>query len=499
MVAAALVVASIGGRVADPPATTTRPPAPAVRILLVGDVMLGRGVADVASLDPSSIFADVAPIFERADLTLANLESPLTARDLLDGVANDLRADPVTARLLAGAGFDVATMANNHAGDAGLEGVADTVAAADAAGLVIAGVGTDARDALAPIFLEAAGVTVAIVAADATGASRQPRDPHPDPDPGPDPGAAARHVVAAWDDDLVAGAITSARDAADVVIMSLHAGAEYLDVPDRDTALRAARLVDLGVDVVWGHGAHVRHPIEVVGAHRFAVVATSLGNLLFDRQLVPGTGTGTVLEVLAGADGVVAMRTGTVRHAHGRVGPVTWDPPVGDAVAFDDGWFDLLATPRVEPMPDPPPVPGIVAPHDVVAVASGDVDVDGLTETVVSFRRPARPTALQKALPTITWIDRAGRSAHLGVYTSSGAQRWVAGSVARPVAALAVCDGAVALVHDSLDDQAIMATGAWWWNGFGFDELPDLPGAGTAECADVDGDGDTEPIVTGRS
>lgn len=101
--------------------------------------------------------------------------------------------------------------------------------------------------------------------------------------------------------------------------------------------------------------------------------------------------------------------------------------------------------------------------------------------------------------PEVQWKDSKGRSAHVGVYQPDGMREtWVAGTVVMPVADLAVCDGSIAVANDSLDDTTIVAGGAWTWNGFGFDTAPDVPGPGVPGCADIDGDGATEPVITGR-
>ncbi len=77
-------------------------------------------------------------------------------------------------------------------------------------------------------------------------------------------------------------------------------------------------------------------------------------------------------------------------------------------------------------------------------------------------------------------------------------QVWVAGTLFRPVARLAVCDGSLALAFDSLDDPTIVATGGWVWQRFGFTVPAELPGAGTPGCIDVDGDGRLDPVILDR-
>jgi hypothetical protein len=133
---------------------------------------------------------------------------------------------------------------------------------------------------------------------------------------------------------------------------------------------------------------------------------------------------------------------------------------------------------------------------DVIVAARGDVTGDDRVDLVVSYRHPLRPMAVHEVLPDRQWADQAGRSAHLGVFDPVSLEPiWAAGTLLRPVAAVAVCEGSVALAFDTLDDPAIVATGAWVWRDFGF-VMPDaLVGPGTPSCSDVDGDGRADPVL----
>ena len=55
-------------------------------IVLGGDVMLGRGVAERLGGDWPAAFADVEPLLTSADVAFVNLESPLTTSPKLDFV-----------------------------------------------------------------------------------------------------------------------------------------------------------------------------------------------------------------------------------------------------------------------------------------------------------------------------------------------------------------------------------------------------------------------------
>ena len=176
-------------------------------------------------------------------------------------------------------------------------------------------------------MVESGGLRVALLALDATGQG---------PRAGPTtPG------VAWWDEALVRAAVARARATADVVAVGIHGGVEYVPTTDPYLFRLAELLGTWGVDVVWGSGPHVVQPIRSIdpdGDGRPTVVATSLGNLLFDQH-VPGTRRGALLEVLAAADGVRALPRRDGRAPSGARAIPRLAPPRGDAVALDGGWW----------------------------------------------------------------------------------------------------------------------------------------------------------------
>ena len=431
--------------------------------------------------EPDAVFAGVRHLLAGADIAGANLESPLTDRPHTSTNENVLLASPEVAEVLATAGFDVVSLPNNHAGDAGPLGILDTIRATEAAGLRPVGAGADAVAAAAPLEVRVGDLTIGFLAFDATGRG---------PAAGEGPG------VMVWDGEAAPPMVAAVRAAVDLVVVSIHGGSEYL--PTNDPLMRAvaAEAVAAGADVVWGHGAHVVQPVYSVEGARGAVVATSLGNFIFD-QSGPGRSSGAILEVMAGPSGIVAYRVAVTDHGDRRVRFVEWQQPVGDAVWLDDGWWTLIGLPRLA---DPSAVAVEPFRHgDLIAAGEGDVTGSGTRYVVASFRRPFVETDYARLRPDTQWADQSGRSAHVGVFSRSTLDEvWVAGAVSMPVAGLAVCSGSISVTHDSLDDATVTASGAWVWNGFGFATAPDLPGPGTPGCADVDLDGRTEPVIIDR-
>lgn len=449
------------------------------RIVLLGDVMLGRSVAPVVTNDGDSIFEQVRATLDGADLALANLESPLTTRPHVLG-ENALEADPRSAALLADAGFDGMAIANNHAGDAGPRTIVDTIAALHAQNVAAIGAGANLADATTATVFERDGVRIAVFAFDLT---------HGGPSAGVEAG------VATWDPAVARPAVAAARATADIVVVGLHGGVEYLPRPDPVLAGVVADLTSWGVDIVWGNGAHVAYAITVAfGAdHRQTVQAPGLGNAVFDQRL-PGTQTGTMLEVLASPGGVLAWRAASIG-TYLRAAFDGWDLPTGDAVSVDGEWWNPIGPlDPAAPASSVEQVDGLVAGGVLIAARMGDADGDGVTDVVASYRRPFRTRLLQQAFPATDFVDASGRGAHLGIF-EEGTLRWGAGTMTRPVETLDVCDDGVALGFSALDDPTVTAGSAWWWRGFGFATAPLLNGTAVPICVDLDLDGWTEPAL----
>jgi hypothetical protein len=139
-------------------------------------------------------------------------------------------------------------------------------------------------------------------------------------------------------------------------------------------------------------------------------------------------------------------------------------------------------------------------PDRLTDVSIGDVTLDGVPDVAISHRRPFQRTYINVTRPRSAWADTHGLSAHVGLYRPADmSEIWVAGTLVRPVTALAACDGALAVAYGKLDDPGTVETGAWRWVVFGFLPVEPLPGPGTPICVDIDGDGRTEPAITERS
>src|SRR3989339_331172 len=101
---------------------------PQTTILFTGDIMLGRSVmgATLDNNDPFYSFKKTADLLKSADITFVNLENPIV-KDCKRHVGGfTFCTTPEIAKGLNFAGIDVVTLANNHSGNYGKEGLEET-------------------------------------------------------------------------------------------------------------------------------------------------------------------------------------------------------------------------------------------------------------------------------------------------------------------------------------------------------------------------------------
>lgn len=244
-------------------------PAPSVTLALLGDVMLGRAVRPSAQT-----FAYLKPTLLSADLSLANLESPLTNAPVETQSQYQLCAPPESARSLADAGFDLFSLANNHALDCGEKGQAETQSTLMGAGLGF--IGTDSQ----PLSREINSIRLTFLAFDAT---------------------------SGFDVETATQAVRSARENGAIVIVSTHWGAEYQSGASSAQKQIAAQLAEAGAALIWGHHPHVLQPAEWLNSGK-TLVLYSLGNALFDQAGLASTRQSALALVTLDSSGVKTLK-----------------------------------------------------------------------------------------------------------------------------------------------------------------------------------------------
>lgn len=290
----------------------TEPPAPAgpsITISAVGDISLARQVNDWLAQYGASYPYELTQHLLTGDVVFGNLEGALTDGGEPWPKAFTFRTPPRFAPGLATAGFDVVALANNHAMDFGITGLLDTMSALDSAGVAYAGTGLNDASAWAPAVIEANGLTVAFIACARS----------PDEGSGfsitmwtaPETSAG----MAVCTPERVSSEVAAARPLYDFVVLSVHAGDEYINAPNATQVALADAALAAGADLFLGHHAHVVQPVEQRGSQ---LIAWGLSNFIFDLDRwdlagIPEPRVSPILHVtLTKGAGVTSWRTDAV-------------------------------------------------------------------------------------------------------------------------------------------------------------------------------------------
>ena len=222
------------------------------------------------------------------------------------GSIYSFRNDPKTIEGLTFAGFDVISLANNHAFDYGRAALEDTFLRLKTAGVdehsfistrrsarVIdyIGAGLNENEAFSPIIKEINGsigspqVKIAFLAYTNLGPETWK--------------ATAENSGIAWisekNFERIKGEIENAKSKADILIVSLHSGEEYLSEPTQFQIEFSKAAIDSGADLVVGHHSHVVQSMEKYGD---GWIFYSLGNFVFDQSFSEETMRGQIIKIL---------------------------------------------------------------------------------------------------------------------------------------------------------------------------------------------------------
>jgi hypothetical protein len=308
----------------SPPASTPTPAKPLV-IVAGGDVNFGRECGQAILANPGyDPFQYIEPLWRDADLSFVNLESQLSEQNgETQSPSNRLifTGPPGGADVLARAGIDVVSTANNHAWDYGRSALFETVDNLARAGVANVGTGKTFENAYAPAILKAGGRSVAVFAV--THIWNQGTFAEHD----------GRNYVAWARLNLLRTALKKARAENDLVLFSYHGGAEYIDAPPGPTRRFIESVMETGfVDALIGHHPHVP---QGVGWYRKRPIYYSLGNFVFaGHDWAPRTKVGYLARLEVTGTTIVARACPYALDGHlpKPVGPS--DPRSGELRAY---------------------------------------------------------------------------------------------------------------------------------------------------------------------
>ncbi len=207
------------------------------------------------------------PWFKEGDVSMVNLENPLTNRGTPRPKLFIFRALPEYTRVLKAGGVDIVTLANNHIFDYSEEGLNDTMEHLKKAGIAFVGAGRNLEEARKPVIFRVKGLKLAYL-----GYYGSKKHSNSQPATEDSAGTAMRKLRFIKED------IKAIRDSVDFISVNLHWGYEKEHYPEETQIQFAHRVIDFGADLVVGHHPHVLQGVEV---YKGKTIAYSLGNFIF--------------------------------------------------------------------------------------------------------------------------------------------------------------------------------------------------------------------------
>lgn len=273
-----------------------------------GDVMFGRRFFDpnedgdpsdgLLPLQPDAsdhlkLMASIQPLLRDADLTIVNLESPiseepyLSPRDSRPTAYHSTKdyvfsSHPSAIEALKQAGIDLVDLGNNHAYDLLEDGLIKTTSVLQENGLAYFGAGGDEGSAWEPAIVNVDGQEIAFIGCTTIW---RPIPPTTDNDVSyvaqdeVPKGGAAR-----CEENRLSRVINVAHQQSDLVVVMIHGGFEYSRTPSTNVEKFSNIAREAGATLVINHHPHV---VGGLAWDAPTLTAWTLGNFIFDQTVWP--------------------------------------------------------------------------------------------------------------------------------------------------------------------------------------------------------------------
>lgn len=259
------------------------------KLTIVGDLLFEQPFYDAnKDIEKTNYFDLVKPYFENDDLTIANLEVPISDGKLkVSGVGYSFCAPQSVGKLLTNLDIEVFSTANNHSYDRGNDGISSTIDFfKDYNNITTVGTRKNMNDEVVK-YRSINGIKFSFISY-TYGTNSKPSE-------------SERYKVnyfrnidikKADDETLnrIKNDVTTARNNSDVVIVMMHWGKEFTNDENEEQRTLAKYLNSLGVDIIVGNHSHSIQPIKYVGDKHKTLVYYSLGNFVSADHIVDRVG-----------------------------------------------------------------------------------------------------------------------------------------------------------------------------------------------------------------
>lgn len=235
-------------------------------MIATGDVIPARSVnyQVLAHHDFKWPYLKTTDKLKNADIIFANLESPLIDKCPTTQAGMVFCGDKRNIDGLVFAGVNIASLANNHAGNHGSQGVEQTIKLLHENGILATGVN-------GPVYKNVKGIKFAFLGYNDVTKTQ--------------PG------ISNVDEEKIKNEIAEAKKQADIVIVTFHWGTEYQALPDQRQRYLGHLAIDAGADLIIGNHPHWIQPVEI---YKGKLIIYAHGNFIFDQMWSQKTREGVV-------------------------------------------------------------------------------------------------------------------------------------------------------------------------------------------------------------
>ncbi len=232
-----------------------------------GDVMFDRGIKRTLKKGVHP-FYHISDLSRSAHIMMINLETTIATNGEKVPKAFNFMSHPDSLAFVTNAGIDLVSIANNHTMDYGTPAIIQTIHNLNKYGLRHAGAGMDLPEASQGVILETNGIKIGFLAfGDIYPLSLYASDTRPG--------------IAGIQLEQTSAVIKAFKPQVDFLIVSLHWGWEYEDLPKSYQTVQAYEFIDSGADLIIGHHPHVLQGVE---KYKNGVIFYSMGNFVFDQK-----------------------------------------------------------------------------------------------------------------------------------------------------------------------------------------------------------------------
>lgn len=240
-------------------------------ILITGD-FFGNNLSKKELNQKDILFNDFAPIINNSKLAITNLESVILdprasySHKRIAKTGPHIYSEPQTLRALKEIGFKMVTLANNHIMDYGTEGLANTLTELKKNSIEYIGAGLSREERSRPYVYSDKRISILNFCENEWSAAY-----------GNEAGANPLNIISNYQD------ITAQKVISDLVIVILHGGNEFYNLPSPKFRDTCRLFIHFGADYVVCHHTHTYSGYEKYGD---GYIFYGLGNFYFTKKRI---------------------------------------------------------------------------------------------------------------------------------------------------------------------------------------------------------------------